>query len=68
MLRMPTNSSPRRGLTTQENNVDSDDHFEHPILKGFRKFWQFSSFYGDYVSQPLERRGNRSTLSQKISR
>lgn len=66
MLRMQTNSYPRRALTKKQDNVNSYNPFEHPILKVFRTFWQFSSFYGDYVSQPLERRGNRSILSQKI--
>jgi|GEM_PF-7009063 hypothetical protein len=67
MLRMQTNHYSCRALTTKQNDVKSCDHFEHPILRGLRKFWQFSHFYGDYVSQPLEARGTKSILSQKLN-
>lgn len=67
MLRMRTHHSPYRALTTQQNPIDSRDHFNHPILKGLWKFWQFSCFYGDYVSQPLEHREKISIPSQKAN-
>jgi hypothetical protein len=67
MLRTQTNHSPCRGLTTKQNDVNSWEHLKHPILNAFRKFWQFSSFYGDYVSQPLEHRGKKAILPQKTN-
>lgn len=67
MLRMPTDHSPCQELTTHPNPVSSSEDFDHPILKSLRRFWQFSCFYGDYVSQPLENRAKRSILSQETN-
>ncbi len=65
MLRIRTHHYALRELTTKQNHVNSVYRFRHFISTGLWKFWQFSCFYGDYISQPLEHRGEKSTSSQK---
>lgn len=66
MLRIRTYSDFRQVLKQPQNSVKSEFMLPPLILKGLRSFWQFSCFYGDYVSQPLEQRQKLYTSSQNI--
>jgi hypothetical protein len=52
-------------IITEQKNLKHPRNFYSSVLKGLQIFWQFSCFYGNYVSQPLESRQNSSVSAQK---
>ncbi len=65
MLRIRTTDQSCREFKTEQNDVHLGAKFHHPILKLLWIFWQFSCYYGDYVSQPLEHCEQRAIPAQK---
>lgn len=52
----------------QPDEVNYPYYLSGSALKFWRSFWQFSCFYGDSVSQPIEHRQKLAISSEKAKR